>query len=170
MPLPPGGSTLYRSGIEIENSTYRSAMAMDFQFMPMRVRPFLLLGGSHPYPEQIRICLVDSFDYRPIVLFRKLRLIGWRIGFHFDVGIIHFHTLFYQCQYFFTAAHEKHFPPIAFSLFISNSNRFQPAIRSVGLDLAFSQRHALTILAPSGINTSPCCKASAKSLSFWAVL
>lgn len=97
MPLPPGGSTLYRSGIEIENSTYRSAMAMDFQFMPMRVRPFLLLGGSHPYPEQIRICLVDSFDYRPIVLFRKLRLIGWRIGFHFDVGIIHFHTLFYQC-------------------------------------------------------------------------
>ena len=77
--------------------------------MPMRVRPFLLLGGSHPYPEQIRICLVDSFNYRPIVLFRKLRLIGWRIGFHFDVGIIHFHTLFYQCQYFFTAAHEKTF-------------------------------------------------------------
>ena len=30
MSLPPGGSTLYRSGIEIENSTYRSAMAMDF--------------------------------------------------------------------------------------------------------------------------------------------
>lgn len=167
MSLPPGGSTLYRSGIEIENSTYRSAMAMDFQFMPMRVRPFLLLGGSHPYPEQIRICLVDSFDYRPIVLFRKLRLIGWRIGFHFDVGIIHFHTLFYQCQYFFTAAHEKTFSSDSIQL---NSNRFQPAIRSVGLDLAFSQRHALTILAPSGINTSPCCKASAKSLSFWAVL
>ena len=77
--------------------------------MPMRVRPFLLLGGSHPYPEQIRICLVDSLNYRPIVLFRKLRLIGWRIGFHFNVGIIHFHTLFYQCQYFFTAAHEKTF-------------------------------------------------------------
>ena len=43
---------------------------------------------------------------------------------------------------------KKHFPPVVFSLFISNSNRFQPAIRSVGLDLAFSQRHALTILAP----------------------
>ena len=30
MPLPPGGSTLYRSSIKIENGTYRSAMAMDF--------------------------------------------------------------------------------------------------------------------------------------------
>ena len=78
--------------------------------MPMRVRPFLPLGGSHPYPEQIRICLVDSFNYRPIVLFRKLRLIGWRIGFHFDVRIIHLYTPLYQCQYFFTAAHEKTFP------------------------------------------------------------
>ena len=109
MPLPPGGSTLYRSSIKIENGTYRSAMAMDFQFMPMRVRPFLLFGGSHPYPEQIWICLVDSFDYRPVILFRELRLIGWRIGFHFDVREIHRCTPFDQCQHLFAAAHEKTF-------------------------------------------------------------
>jgi len=41
-------------------------------------------------------------------------------------------------------------------------------MRPAGLDLAFSQRHAFTMLAPSGINTSPRCKASAKNLSFWA--
>ena len=84
--------------------------------MPMRVRPFLLLGGSHPYPEQIWICLVDSFDYRPVILFRELRLIGWRIGFHFDVREIHRCTPFDQCQHLFAAAHEKTFSSLPIQL------------------------------------------------------
>lgn len=110
MSLPPDRSTFHCSGIEIENGTYRSAMAMDLQLLPMGICPFFLFGGGHTYPKQIRVCLIDSFDYRLIILFRELRFIGWRISFHFNVGIIHFYTLFYQCQYFFTAAHEKTFP------------------------------------------------------------
>ena len=82
----------------------------------MRVRPFLLFGGSHPYPEQIWICLVDSFDYRPVILFRELRLIGWRIGFHFDVREIHRCTPFDQCQHLFAAAHEKTFSSLPIQL------------------------------------------------------
>ena len=98
MPLPPGGSTLYRSSIKIENGTYRSAMAMDFNSFQCVYAHFSCLGQSS-YPEQIWICLVDSFDYRPVILFRELRLIGWRIGFHFDVREIHRCTPFDQCQH-----------------------------------------------------------------------
>ena len=65
---------------------------------------------------------------------------------------------------------KKHFPPVWFSRFISNSKRSHPAIRSLGWDFAFSHRHAITMLAPSGISTSPFIKASAKAASFNAVL
>ena len=63
-----------------------------------------------------------------------------------------------------------HRPPLAFSRPISNSKRSQPAMRSTGCDFAPSQRHAFTMLAPSGISASPPSNASANLLSSSAVL
>ncbi len=65
---------------------------------------------------------------------------------------------------------KKHLPPVRFSRLISISNKSHPAIRSLGCDRASSHRHAMTMLAPSGMSASPRSSASAKRGSFRAVL
>ena len=113
MLLPPFGGTLVSTGKEVEYGTDSSHMAMNVQFMPMRISPFFLLRSRHPYPKQIRVRTVDDLNDSAVILLAELRLVGRRIRFHRDVRIIHSGSFFYQVQHFRAASHEETFPTLA---------------------------------------------------------
>ena len=88
---------------------------MNVQFIPMRIRPFLLFRSSHANPKQIRIRPVDSLDDAMVIFIRKFRLIRRRISNHLDVRIYFSCLLADQFQHLFRATH-KHNPLLVFVL------------------------------------------------------
>ena len=122
MLLPPQRRTLHRSCKEVEHRPNGTAVTVYVQFLPVSVSPFLLLRSRHANPQQIRLRIVDGIYYRPVVLVRKFRLIGWGIRLP------------------------------------SPNPLYAPSVET--------SPHAITILAPSGISTSPLVRASANRASF----
>ena len=108
MLLPPQRSSLHCTCIEVKHRPYGTHMTVNIQFMPVRIRPLLLLGSRHTYPQQVGIgtvyCLYDSL----VVLVSKLRFVGRRIRHHLQVRIIHCRTLLYQAQHLRRTAHKHH--------------------------------------------------------------
>ena len=161
MLLPPQRRPLHRSGKEVEHRPDRSAVAADVQLLPVAVRPFLLLRCRHPYPQQVRLGLVDGVHDVPVLLLAECRLVGRRVRLDANVRIHLGRLLPYQGQHLLTASHEEARAPRRFSRSISKVKRSHPAMRSCGWH---------TMLAPSGISASPFISASANSGSFSAVL
>ena len=110
MPLPPQRGAFCRPGEKVEYGTHRAHMAMDVQFVPMPVCPFLLFRGGHANPKQVRVGTVDGFDDGFVLLVRKFRLVRRGERFDHDVRVVHFRALLDQREHLFAAAHEETFP------------------------------------------------------------
>lgn len=119
MLLPPDRGTLHGTSEEVEDGTDGTYVTMDFQLIPMRVRPLFLLRSRHANPEQIRVGSIDGINDSLVALIRELRLIRRRISHHLQVRIIHGSTFHNQIE------HRKPSKPLNYHLALIGSMNYE---------------------------------------------
>lgn len=108
MTLPPYRRTLHGAGEEVEHRTDGAHMAVDIEFVPMRVSPLLLLRRRHAYPQQVGVSRIYRLHNRLVVLIRELRLVRRRVGNDLQVRIHLRSPLHNQIEHLLRAAHEHY--------------------------------------------------------------
>lgn len=108
MTLPPYRRTLHGAGEEVEDSTDGAHMAVNIEFVPMRVGPLLLLRRRHTYPQQVGVNRIYRLNDSLVVLLRELRLVRRRVGNDLQVRVYLRSPLHNQIEHLLRTSHEHY--------------------------------------------------------------